>query len=304
MYEKYFEILRKEALMRNRKEGTIATYTANIKKFLDWSDKRPEELTLEDCRNYIYELRVEKKMSTQHCNGINSALKFFFRFVLKKSWDQDVVPRMINDKTLPRVMTLEQVEMMIDASNEVRNKAIIALLYSSGLRVGELCRLQAGDIHMGTMQVHIRGGKNHQDHYTILSEKSLEYLKEYWYSYPVKRDIFFVGLKNPHKPLKTSGIEIMIRKLGNIVGIDHAHPHMLRHSFASHMVEQGVRLEYIQAMMGHRDSDSTHQYIHVANKALMGIKSPLDHPQKKKEGENPLDKRKINYRWKGGLKNG
>ena len=98
-------------------------------------------------------------MSTQHCNGINSALKFFFRFVLKKSWDQDVVPRMINDKTLPRVMTLEQVEMMIDASNEVRNKAIIALLYSSGLRVGELCRLQAGDIHMGTMQVHIRGGK-------------------------------------------------------------------------------------------------------------------------------------------------
>ena len=78
MYEKYFEILRKEALMRNRKEGTIATYTANIKKFLDWSDKRPEELTLEDCRNYIYELRVEKKMSTQHCNGINSA--FFALF--------------------------------------------------------------------------------------------------------------------------------------------------------------------------------------------------------------------------------
>ena len=285
MYEEYFERLKKECLLRNRKEGTIDTYTANIKKFIEWTgNKNPEDLILEDCRDYIYELRVEKKMSTQHCNGINSALKFFFRFVLKKSWDQDVVPRMINDLTLPRVMELDDVEKMIETSKIVRNKAIIALMYSSGLRVSELCRLAPEDIYMSTMQVHIRGGKNHQDHWTILSDRALELIIEYWHTYPVKRETLFVGNRNPHAPLRTSGVEMMIKRIGNEVGIDHAHPHMLRHSFASHMVEQGVRLEFIQAMMGHRDADSTHRYIHVANKALMGIKSPLDHPAKKKRG--------------------
>lgn len=284
MYEEYYEKIKKECLLRNRKEGTIETYTANIKKFLEWSGKNPEDLNLEDCRAYIFELRVDKKMSTQHCNGINSALKFFFRYILHKSWDQDVVPRMINDITLPKVMSLKDVETLIDAAQTIRNKAIIALMYSSGLRVSELCRLAPEDVNMTTMQVHIRGGKNHQDHYTILSKRALDLLIEYWRSYPVKREILFVGSKGKHEPMKPSGVEIMLRKVGNSVGIDHMHPHILRHSFASHMIESGVSLEYIQAMMGHRDPESTHRYIHVANKALMGIKSPLDHATSKKRG--------------------
>lgn len=284
MYEEYYKRIKKECQLRNRKEGTVETYTANIKKFLEWSGKNPEELTLEDCRNYIFDLRINKGMSTQHCNGINSALKFFFRHVLRKSWDQDVVPRMINDITLPRVMSLEDIERLIDAAETIRNKAIIALMYSSGLRVSELCRLAPEDINMHTMQVHIRGGKNHQDHYTILSKRALGLLIEYWRSYPVRREILFVGSKGKHEPMKPSGVEIMLRKVGNSVGINHMHPHILRHSFASHMIESGVSLEYIQAMMGHRDPESTHRYIHVANKALMGITSPLDHAAPKKRG--------------------
>ena len=284
MYKKYFDELEKACAIRNRKEGTLITYKHYIKKFLDWSGKKPEDVTLEDARDFIYELRVDKKMSTQYCNGINAALKFFYRHVLHKSWDQDVVPRMTNDLKLPEVMPLESIEKMIDATTEIRNKAIISLLYLSGLRVGELCRLAPGDIYMSTMQVHIRGGKNHWDHWTLLSQHSLDLLTEYWRSYPVQREYLFVALQAPHKPLKKSGVEAMVKKIGRLVGISNAHPHTLRHSFASHMVEQGVSLENIQAMMGHRDADSTHKYIHVSNKSLMGIKSPLDHPAKKKKG--------------------
>ena len=284
MYKKYFDELEKACAIRNRKEGTLITYKHYIKKFLDWSGKKPEDVTLEDARDFIYELRVDKKMSTQYCNGINAALKFFYRHVLHKSWDQDVVPRMTNDLKLPEVMPLESIEKMIDATTEIRNKAIISLLYSSGLRVGELCRLAPGDIYMSTMQVHIRGGKNHWDHWTLLSQHSLDLLTEYWRSYPVQREYLFVALQAPHKPLKKSCVEAMVKKIGRLVGISNAHPHTLRHSFASHMVEQGVSLENIQAMMGHRDADSTHKYIHVSNKSLMGIKSPLDHPAKKKKG--------------------
>ena len=284
MYKKYFDELEKACAIRNRKEGTLITYKHYIKIFLDWSGKNPEDVTLEDARDFIYELRVDKKMSTQYCNGINAALKFFYRHVLHKPWNQDVVPRMTNDLKLPEVMPLESIEKMIDATTEIRNKAIISFLYSSGLRVGELCRLAPGDIYMSTMQVHIRGGKNHWDHWTLLSQHSLDLLTEYWRSYPFQREYLFVALQAPHKPLKKSGVEAMVKKIGRLVGISNAHPHTLRHSFASHMVEQGVSLENIQAMMGHRDADSTHKYIHVSNKSLMGIKSPLDHPAKKKKG--------------------
>ena len=122
------------------------------------------------------ELRVNCKFSTQHCNGVNSALKFFFRYVLRKSWDQDIVPRMINDIVLPKDISLEEVKKLIDEATLIRNKAIIALLYSSGLRVSELCRLEFSDIYFSTNQVHIRGGKNHQDHWTILSETAKDLL--------------------------------------------------------------------------------------------------------------------------------
>ena len=289
MDDKYFNKLKEECLLRNRADGTFRTYLYNILKFLEWTgNKSPEELTLDDARNYIYELRIIKKLSTQHCNGIHSALKFFYKFVLYKTWNQDFVPRMSNDVRLPRVVSLEIVEEMIDAAMEVRNKAIISLLYSSGLRVSELCRLAPDDIYMSTMQVHIRDSKNHCDHWTILSKKTLNFLIEYWHEYPVQRENLFVILRAPHTPLKKNGVEAMIAKIGNEVGITAMTPHTLRHSFASHMIEQGVPLEYIQAMMGHRDAASTHRYIHVSNKALMGIKSPLDHSfEKQKSGGNP-----------------
>ena len=102
---------------------------------------------------------------------------------------------MINDIVLPRAITLEEVKQLIDSATLIRNKAIIALLYSSGLRVSELCRLEFGDIYFSTNQVHIRGSKNHQDHWTILSETAKELLTEYWRSYPVKRQYVFVKSK-------------------------------------------------------------------------------------------------------------
>ena len=125
------------------------------------------------------------------------------------------------------------------------------------------------------MQVHIRNSKNHGDHWTILSERALDLLKDYWLSYPQPRDILFVTLRNPHKPLKTGGVEIMLRKIAQKAGVT-AHPHTLRHSFATHLIEDDTKREYVQAMLGHKSPVSTAVYVHVSNKALMGVKSPLD----------------------------
>ena len=204
-------------------------------------------------------------------------------------WEQDAVPRMKIDTKLPSVLTLEDVETLIDTATHIRNKAIIALLYSSGLRAGELTRLKASDIYASRMQVYIPESKNHRDRWTILSNRALELLTEYWKSYPVKRDHFFVSTKYPYLPLTVNGVESMFRSVARDAGIS-AHLHTLRHSFASHMIENAVPINYVQAMLGHRCLESTQVYIHISNKTLMGIKSPLDHPQKKKCGRKPKKK--------------
>ncbi len=285
MYEEYYEKIKQECLIRNLRPSTADVYFAQITVFLRWTgDKNPDELTLSDVRNYISYLRLEKHLSTSYCNGINSALRFFYKFILRKKWDADEVPRMVLDRELPKVLTLETIEKLIDTATETRNKAIIALLYSSGLRVGELCRLAPGDIYMSTMQVHVRHGKNHCDRWTILSQTALDLLIQYWHEYPMKRDYLFVSLKSPYSKLNTSGVEIMLRKISKAAGLETVNPHMLRHSFASRMVEHDVSTEMIQAMLGHRSPASTNLYMHVSNKSLMGIKSPLDHPTKKKRG--------------------
>lgn len=286
MYEEYYEKLKEECLIRNRSPRTADVYIRSISTFMRWTgNKSMGSLTLEDARNFIIEKR-KSGVKASTCNGYNAAICFLYKHILHIPWDPQTVPRMKLDSQLPGVLTLEEIKMLIDTAKEIRNKAIIALLYSSGLRVGELVNLRAEDIYVSTMQVHIREGKNHSDHWTLLSNTAKDLLIEYWKSYPVSRDQFFVSLDNPHDPLKVSGVEIMVRSVAKQAGLK-VHPHMLRHSFATHLLEQGVPLQYIQAMLGHKSFMSTHVYIHVSNKTVMGIRSPLDPAQKKKRGRRP-----------------
>ena len=281
MYEEIFDKIREECRIRNHSENSIKQYVYHASCFLKWvGDKPLEELTLNDAREYILYKR-NTTCSPATCNGINSALSFFYRIILKKIWIYDEVPRMIADWSLPAVCSRDEIEKLINTATNIRNKAIIALTYSSGLRVGEVCRLAPTDIYMSTMQIHVRDSKNHGDHWTILSERALELLKEYWYSYPVPRDILFVTLRNPHRPLKVGGVQIMLRKIAEEAGVT-VHPHTLRHSFATHLIEDETRPEYVQAMLGHRSPRSTAIYVHISNKTLMGVKSPLDKPKKRK----------------------
>lgn len=289
MYEKYFNLLEEECLIRNRSSQTLDAYISRINTFMRWTGNKPmEDLTLQDARDFIlFKKRSGAAAST--CNLYNSSISFLYRYVLHISWDRDFVPRMKVDVKLPDILTLEEVETLIDTAKHIRNKAIIALLYSSGLRVGELVNLRAEDIYMSRMQVHVRETKNHHDRFTILSHRALELLTEYWKSYPVKRENFFISIDGTHEPLKVGGVEYMLRIVGKDAGLS-VHPHPLRHSFATHLIEQGVPMTYVQSLLGHRCLQSTQLYIHISNKTVMGITSPLDHPGKKKRGRKPKKK--------------
>ena len=286
--------LREECFIRNFSPRTIFLYEFHINKFLEWtgdpSGDSSDTLTLYDARDYILERRKDG-MSSGYCNSINSSLSFLFRHILYKPWNYDIVPRMKLDWKLPSVLSREQIEKLIDTADNIRNKAIISLIYSSGLRVGEVVRLAPGDIHSDTMQVHIRNSKNRGDHWTVLSPRTLDLLRQYWISCPDERDILFVSLRKPHRPLNTGGVEIMLRKIGEEAEID-VHPHILRHSFATHLIENDINREYVQTMLGHKSPSSTSVYIHVSNKSIMGVKSPLDLPMQKKTEEDTSSRQK------------
>ncbi len=166
--------IHEECWIRNRSEGTCRQYTYHIGGFLDWiGDKPLNELTPSDARNYIIKKRNDG-VKPESCNSINAALVFYYRYILHISWDPNIVPRMKRDWTLPQVISRDDIEKLIDTATNIRNKAIIALTYSAGLRVGEVCKLAPTDIYTSSMQIHVRNSKNHGDHWTILSERALE----------------------------------------------------------------------------------------------------------------------------------
>ena len=298
MDESLKQRIRDEFRIRNCSQGTAKQYIYHIGKFLDWAGKPLEELTLYDARDYII-MKRESGLKPESCNGVTSALIFLFRYMLHIKWDLDIIPRMKRNWKLPEVLSHEDIEKLIDTAHCIRNKAIIALM-SSGLRVGEICKLAPFDISMSTMQVHVRNSKNHGDHWTVLSERALELLKQYWYSCPEPRDTLFVSQRKPHVPLCPGGVESMLKKISAEAGIK-AHPHMLRHSFATHLIEDRVPREYVQSMLGHRSPNSTAVYINITNKSIMGIVSPLD-KNTKKSNKKSSGKARSSKKKSGGKK--
>lgn len=182
---------------------------------------------------------------------------------------------MLTEHKLPVVLSADEIDRLLNATDDLKYKTMFATMYSSGMRVSEVIHLHYGDISRTNMQIHIRDAKNRMDRYTILSERNLALLTEYWFACGKPRDILFPN-KFTGEYLTVSSVEQVIRRSASAAGLSGVTPHCLRHSFATHLMEQGVEQRNIQALLGHRDPKSTEVYLHVSNKSLMGIRSPFD----------------------------
>ena len=281
MYDKYFYELETEGKLRNLKQRSIATYKNYITYFLNYTGKNPEELTCEDVRSFLLS-KKEEGLKAATLNLYNSAIRFFFRNVLHILWDDIRVPRMILDHKLPNVLTLEDLNRLLDATKDIKYRTIFSTIYSSGLRVSEALHLHYDDISRTHHQIHVRNTKSRQDRYTILSERNLRMLTEYWFTRGRPMDILFPS-RFTKGYLTVNSVEQVMRRSVKEAGLSSGiTPHSLRHSFATHLMEAGVEYRNIQALLGHRDPKSTEVYLHVSNKSLMGIESPFD----KKDGGN------------------
>lgn len=281
MYDKYLKQLEEAGEIRNLKERSITCYKNYVSYFLNFVKKEPDVLTCQDVRDFLLAKKDEGLKATT-LNLYNSSIRFFYRNVLHILWDDITVPRMIIDHKLPVVLTVDEVDRLLDATDDLKYKAMFATMYSSGMRVSEVIHLHYDDISRTNMQIHIRDAKNRMNRFTILSKRNLDILTQYWFEKGRPRGILFPN-RFTGQYLTVSTLEQVIRRSVAEAGLPKGiTPHSLRHSFATHLMEAGVEQRNIQALLGHRDPKSTEVYLHVSNKTIMGIRSPFD----QEEGDN------------------
>lgn len=276
MNEKYLSKLNQDMALKNFTISTREDYYRYVVRFLDFTGKDAMSITYADIRRFIFYMvdTQESKASTINC--YTAAIRFFFEYTLGYVWDSKKIPKMKRDRQLPVVLSREQVSLLIDSMENYKHKAIMAVTYSSGLRVSETCRLRYEDILRSGKMIHVAKSKNRQDRYSILSDRCLQILTEYWYRYNRPMGWLFPSTVRD-EPLTTSSVEQFMKAHAKRLGFpDGVTPHTLRHSFACHLLEDGVSQTFIQQLLGHRSPNSTNVYLQMTSKALMGIKSPFD----------------------------
>jgi site-specific recombinase XerD len=221
----------------------------------------------------------ERMVSSSHQNQAINSIKFYFEKVKGGERKFYHVDRPIREKMLPEVLSEEEVSAILKATKNLKHKAILMTIYSAGLRIGELIKLKIKDIDSKRMQIRVEQAKFKKDRYTILSQRTLEILRLYIKQEKPFEYLFEGQWSTKENPVQYSArsIQAVLKKSLEITGIGkHVTVHTLRHSFATHLLENGTDLRYIQALLGHESPKTTQIYTHITTKGFDQIKSPLD----------------------------
>jgi integrase/recombinase XerD len=254
--------------------NTVKTYVHCFEKFINAQTEtdlmRINEI---DVQKYLQKLIQEKK-SNSYVNQMINSIKFYYEMVKGMPNRFYLIERPIKEHTLPKVLSKQEVKDIIDATSIIKHKCILSLMYSSGLRIGELLSLKPEDIDSKRMLVRVNQGKGNRDRLTLLSEKVLVDLRIYFKQHRPKTWLF----ESPNESkYSASSIQKFMKKAALVAGVKkHVNPHMFRHSFATHLLEAGTDLRYIQTLLGHKSSKTTEIYTHVATNTFAIIKNPLD----------------------------
>lgn len=266
--------LHQELRFRGYAERTQETYVVHVRRFLATLYFGGEEST-EGIRRYFLHCKDELGYSYNYANQAISALKFFYRFVRPDTVIVARFPTMRRPRRLPIVLSRMEVASVFANVRPLRHRAILMLIYASGLRVSEVVRVKPRDIDESNQSLRVPYGKGGTDRYTILSTIALNEIRDHW-PYTPSDEWVFPGAK-AGRHLSTRTVQRAFRRARKKAGIrKKAGVHSLRHSFATHLLERGTPLLYLQKFLGHRSPKSTLTYIHVTQKELTRIRSPLD----------------------------
>ena len=275
-------VLRKRMLeelqRRNYSPETIRLYLFAVKDFAGYFGQRPDKLGPEHLRQYQLHLLNERKLAVGSVIARTSALRFFFIKVLRRPQREiDLVYPKRQDR-LPVILSEEEVARLIESAITSYHRVILMTLYGTGLRREELCRLKVTDIDSQRMVVHVRQGKGNKDRDVTLSPRLLEVLRAYW-KWRKPKTYLFPSLyrKNPEQPIDSHTVWYAVREAARRAGIKKkVSPHLLRHSWATHLLERGTDLKTIQVLLGHVDLEATTIYLHLSQHHMQGVNNPIE----------------------------
>lgn len=261
--------------LRGFSPNTQRTYLNHLRHFEKYFQKPATQLGVDDLRNYLLHLITVKKVSGEYVDSSYSALKFFYENTLGHTWNMKEIPRLKRTRKLPVVLSRNEIKQLLAVTTNLKFKAMFMSAYSAGLRVSEIAHLKISDIDSENKQILVCQGKGNIDRYTLLSKAHLEVLRLYWRQYHPK-EWLFPG-KIPGQSIRTRAIQDAFLKMRTKAGINKkASIHSLRHSFATHLMENGTDIVRIQRLMGHAHISTTLLYLQVAQVKLLQVKSPLD----------------------------
>ena len=267
--------------LRGLTDHTMKSYCTYISAYLDFISntlhKYPSQVRYSDILRFLSVLQEERNLADRTINVAISQIRFFTLYVLHKPWDPTQVPMRKFDTYLPFVPTQEEVCTFISTMTDIKQKAMVAIMYSSGLRIGEVCHLRYEDIQRKNMRIHITHGKNRSDRFAILSKEALDILTQYWFECGRPTGWLFPKQRDSSRPIDTLFLSRHIAKHEEELGWPKRLTcHSFRHAFGTHLYENGVDLMTIKTLMGHKSLNSTTIYVHLALNPTSGPISPFD----------------------------
>ncbi len=257
---------------------TIQSYIGRVSLYAKYYKLSPAKLGVEKVREYLLYLHRVKKVSPTYVNSAFAALKILYTKVLVKKWDQKL-PMMKRPKTLPKILSRKEVSKLLRVKMNLKHHAILALLYSTGIRLKELQNLKLKDIDSDQMAIRVNHGKGNKDRFTLLSKQMLKELREYYKEYKPKIWLFEGATGGQYSK---RSIQHVVKKAKIKAKIEKdCSCHVLRHCFATHLLEQGIDIFEIKELLGHTTINTTMRYLHVNIKHMKKIKDPLVYVRQK-----------------------
>jgi len=266
--------MKKELNMRKYSPQTVDNYCSVLRHFSKYLlNSSVHSVTGPVLTDYFDYLKTERKASHSTLKLHLAALRFLYKEILKKEIDFDFCLKIRKPETLPVVLSVNEVQRLLDSVSNLKHKTILSLIYGCGLRISELVHLKCADIDKDRMLVRIEQARGNKDRYVVISENLLKLIKKYYRAYR-PANYLFEG-RHSSEPYSTSSIQSFFRKAKSRAGITRkATVHTLRHSFATHLLDQGIDIRYIQELLGHKNLATTQIYTHISTFNLNKVKSP------------------------------
>ncbi|MFH1358627.1 MAG: site-specific tyrosine recombinase/integron integrase [archaeon] len=267
--EKFLKNLETEIKISKLSPYTLRNYLDSNKQLLEFSNKQPNQIDQQDIKNFLAEKMSDKSSSSTIL--FLSSIKFAYSSLLQRD-PTSGIKRPKNQKKIPVILTKQEVQDLINAAETIKSQLIIQMLYSSGLRVSEIVSVKPVDLDLIENTGWVREGKGGKDRMFILSKKLSKKLEKFIKKHPDWKYLF-----SKTKHLTTRNIQKIVQKTAKKAGIEKSvHPHTLRHSFATHLLDSGVDIRKIQFLLGHSSIATTQIYTHISGEQVKSIKNPLD----------------------------